>query len=103
MTVSNLQTSASEACAVTRPLPLVAQRLSEIEVEIAADALLLEGLHRETSSLLGPVDTSFRALSGRLECTVRRRKFNNDSLLLVAGIRHRGCVVEGDTGACAPI
>jgi len=31
-------------------------------------------------SLLGPVDPSFRALSGRLEFTVRRHKFNKDSL-----------------------
>ena len=33
-----------------------------------------------SSSLLGPVDPSFRALSGRLEFTVRRHKFNKDSL-----------------------
>ena len=31
-------------------------------------------------SLLGPVDPSFRALSGRLKFTVRRHKFNTDSL-----------------------
>ena len=31
--------------------------------------------------LLGPVDPSFRALSGRLEFMVRRHKFNTDSLL----------------------
>ena len=30
-------------------------------------------------SLLGPVDPSFRALSGRLKFTVRRHKFNKDS------------------------
>jgi len=29
---------------------------------------------------LGPVDLSFRALSGRLQLTVRRYKFNNGSL-----------------------
>ena len=29
--------------------------------------------------LLGPVDPSFRALSGRLKLTVRRHKFNKDS------------------------
>ena len=29
---------------------------------------------------LGPVDPSFRALSGRLKLTVRRHKFNKDSL-----------------------
>ena len=28
---------------------------------------------------LGPVDPSFRALSGRLKFTVRRHKFNTDS------------------------
>jgi hypothetical protein len=32
-----------------------------------------------SSSLLGPVDPSFRALSGRLKLTVRRHKFNNSS------------------------
>ena len=30
-----------------------------------------------------PVDPSVRALSGRLEFTVRRHKFNEDSLLVV--------------------
>ena len=33
-----------------------------------------------SSSLLGLVDPSFRALSGRLQFTVRRREFNKDSL-----------------------
>ena len=32
--------------------------------------------------LLGPVDPSFRALSGRLKFTVRRHKFNKDFLSL---------------------
>ena len=32
------------------------------------------------SSRVGPVDPSFRALSGRLKFTVRRNKFNKDSL-----------------------
>ena len=32
------------------------------------------------ASLLGPEVPSFRALSGRLECTVRRHKSNKDSL-----------------------
>ena len=36
-------------------------------------------VHRVSSSLSGPVDPSFRALSGRLNFTVRRRKFNKDS------------------------
>jgi len=34
---------------------------------------------RVSSSLLGPVDPSFRALSGRLKFTVRRHKFNDNS------------------------
>ena len=34
--------------------------------------------HRVSSSLLSPVDPSFRALSGRLDFTVRRHKFNQD-------------------------
>ena len=33
-----------------------------------------------SSSLLGPVDPSFRALSGRRKFTVRRHKFNRDSI-----------------------
>ena len=37
-------------------------------------------VHRVLSSLLGPVDPSFRALSGRLKFTVQRHKFNIDSL-----------------------
>ena len=33
--------------------------------------------------LLGPIDPSFRALAGRLNFTVRRHKFNKDSLFVV--------------------
>jgi len=41
--------------------------------------------------LLGPVVPSFRALSGRLKFTVRRHKFNKDSLPLVGfGLRVSG-------------
>ena len=36
----------------------------------------------------GPVDPSFRALSGRLKFTVRRHKFNKDSPPLEAGGWH---------------
>ena len=43
--------------------------------------------------LLGPVDPSFRALSGRLEFTVRRHKFNKDSL--VSGGAFLTAVVHG--------
>jgi hypothetical protein len=35
---------------------------------------------RESSSLLGPVDPSFRALSERFKSTVRRHKFKTESL-----------------------
>ena len=35
----------------------------------------------ELTSLSGPVDPSFRALSGRLNFVVRRHKFNKDCLL----------------------
>jgi len=35
-----------------------------------------------SSSLLGPVVSSFRALSGPLKITVRHHKFNEDSPLL---------------------
>ena len=37
-------------------------------------------VHHVSSSLLGPVDPSFRALSGRLKFTVWRHKFNKDAL-----------------------
>ena len=37
-------------------------------------------VHRVSSSPLGPVVPSFRALAGRLKFTVRRHKFNTDSL-----------------------
>ena len=36
----------------------------------------LQVVHRLASSLLGPVDPSFRALSGRLKITIRLHKFN---------------------------
>ena len=47
-------------------------------------------------SLLGPADPSFRALSGRLEFTVRRHKFDKDSLLCTQ------VVVEAFQAATAP-
>ena len=37
-------------------------------------------VHRVSSGLLGPVDLSFRALSGGLNFTVRRYKSHKDSL-----------------------
>ena len=43
---------------------------------------LSSNLDGQLSSLLGPVDPSFRALSGRLKFTVRRHKFNKDFLSL---------------------
>ena len=41
-----------------------------------------DGGWKVSPSLVGPVDPSFRALSGRLKFTVRRHKFNTDSILL---------------------
>jgi len=38
------------------------------------------GGSRVSLSRVGPVDPAFRALSGRLKFTVRRHKFNKDSL-----------------------
>ena len=38
--------------------------------------------HRVSSSLLSPVDPSFRALSGRLKFAVRRHKFHEESLFV---------------------
>ena len=42
--------------------------------------------HRCITSLLGPVEPSFGALSGRLKFTVRRHKFNKDSVRTAASI-----------------
>ena len=39
-------------------------------------------MHRVSASLVGAVHPLFRALSGRLKFTVRRQKFNRDSLSL---------------------
>ena len=54
--------------------------------------------------LLGPVDPSFRALSGRLESTVRRHKFNKDSLF--GGVRTFSraamCASPSAFAACIP-
>ena len=52
--------------------------------------------------LLGPVDPSFRALSGRLKFTVRRHKFNKDSLSLGWVTDRRGSKIERVLDAEAP-
>jgi hypothetical protein len=49
--------------------------------------LALWVVYRVSSRLVGPVLLSFRALSGRLESTVRRHKSNADSLLLALRAR----------------
>ena len=56
-----------------------------VEVQICKSLLILRSpiLLGVSSSLLGPVDPSFRALSGSLKFTVRRHKFNKDSSLFV--------------------
>ena len=46
-------------------------------------------VHRVPSSLLGPVDPSFRALSGILKFTVRRHNFDEGSLFLGSGVPMR--------------
>ena len=50
---------------------------------IGAISLISEG---RAPSLLGTVDPSFRALSGRLQFTVRRHTFNRDSFQFPWGI-----------------
>ena len=52
-------------------------------------------------SPFGPVDPSFRALSGRLKFTVRRHKFNEDSLLPgpAQAQARRGCTHGGCAGS----
>ena len=44
----------------------------------------LWALHRASSSVLGPVVPSLRALSGRMKFTVRHHKFNKILSLLAA-------------------
>ena len=53
--------------------------------------------HKSVASLLlGPVDPSFRALPGRLKFTIRRHKFNKDSLLsLGRGGWNLGALLKG--------
>jgi len=48
-------------------------RKSDLQASRAKDA---RASGCRLTSLLGPVDPSFRALSGRLKLTVRRHKFN---------------------------
>ena len=40
----------------------------------------VQGSGAAPPALLSPLDPSFRALSGRLKLTVRRHKFNKDSV-----------------------
>jgi hypothetical protein len=46
------------------------------------------GVQQRLARLTGPVVPLFRALTGRLKLTVRRHKFNKDSLSLTMGIRY---------------
>ena len=50
-------------------------------VHTRTEAMPEHNVHRVLSSRLGPVDPSSRALSGRLKFTVRRQKFNKESLI----------------------
>ena len=70
---------------MTAPYPLRAragdgQESREVSASVLEFIRRVQVLHRVSSSLLGPVDPSFRALSGRPKVTVRRHKFNKDSL-----------------------
>ena len=61
----------------------------------------LQALHRLSSSLSGPVVFSFWALSGRLQFTVRRDKFNKDSLPHLGG--NPGANLKSISHRCYPI
>ena len=50
------------------------------EIGATARGVCRPDVHCVLSSLLGPVDPSFRALSGRPKFTFRRHKFNEESL-----------------------
>jgi len=60
--------------------------VSIVLVRVPVDAIFMEWLCR----LLGPVDPSFRALSGRLKLTVRRHKLIKNYLLLCRRWSGRG-------------
>jgi len=56
------------------------QKSREVSASVLSFIRRRQVLHRVSSSLLGPVHPSFRALSGRLKFMVRRHKLNKDSL-----------------------
>ena len=69
-----------EGCASLRIVLVTVPRVSrscEAQISMVLEPFL--GIHLY-ARLSGPEDPSFRALSGRLKLTVRRHKFNKDSL-----------------------
>ena len=54
---------------------------------VVGTLFVADRLYTASSSFLDPVHPSFRALSGCLQLTVRRHKFNTDSLLQAEKIR----------------
>jgi len=56
------------------------QLLIDAALVVEVSSPRIKVAHRVSSSLLGPVVPSLRALSGRFDFTVRRHKFNKDSL-----------------------
>ena len=95
-------TSASTACAAQRIVQVTVPRVSRscehfpdgahgkplhpqpetlnTEPSTPEPPVAVSSVHGVSSSLLGPAVPSVRALSGRLKFTVRRHKFNKDSL-----------------------
>ena len=65
-----------------------------------AEADAVRGRVARPCSLLSPVDPSFRALSGRLKFTVRRHKFNKDSLSAGVGDAEADAIRGGAGGLC---
>ena len=74
--------SAIRILKISSSIPSMIKKHAKFEDALRAGAddssLSASALH--SSSLLGPVDPSFRVLAGRLKFTVRRHKFSKDSL-----------------------
>ena len=93
----------AEDVPVQRPPKLVDRRLAPPagvvpELRAARDRRVQPGylpprVYRQ--ALSGPVDPSFRALSGRLEFTTRRHKTNEYSFAIGREVSSSGCRVKG--------
>ena len=61
-------------------VPLYSRERTRVVCRFEGSGFAVSGFGFEVDGCAGPVVPSFRALSGRLKFTVRRHKFNKDSL-----------------------